>query len=116
MTNVPSDAHRLPRFDWIILGLGHDGHTASLFPDQLPSNLCAVTIHPQTGHHRITMNYKLINHAHRISFIVQGSHKAKIVAQILNKTGGSTAIPAAQIRPVDGICEWYMDEAAAAYL
>ena len=106
----------IPRLDWILLGLGKDGHTASLFTGQSPKGLCGVTFHPKTGQKRITMNYELISLAHRISFIVRGKNKAKMVSKVLKEANILKNIPAANIRPVSGTCEWYLDEAAASYL
>ncbi len=111
---VPQNFRNLPQFDWILLGLGSDGHTASIFPgsDVLEDrkNICAVATHPNTGQKRITLTLPVINHAKRVSFLVTGENKASVVAKIL--TGESKSSPAAFVRPVNGIVEWYLDQAS----
>ncbi len=106
-----------PRFDWILLGLGEDGHTASLFPnvepEVEPSGVCAVARHPDSGQQRITLTAVVLDRAQRVSFIVTGERKAGIVAQILNASPGQSIYPAANVRPDDGRLEWFLDQAAA---
>jgi len=110
----------MPRFDWILLGLGTDGHTASLFPGvQLiedPSGLCAVAIQPQSGQKRITLTFKVLNHAKRISFIVTGESKAQVVAEILKQSLQSCNYPAAKVHLEQGFLEWFLDAEAASKL
>lgn len=107
----------MPQFDWILLGLGTDGHTASLFPgvDLVadPSGICAVAIQPQSGQNRITLTLKVLNHANRVSFIVTGPGKAEVLGQILNRSPESQHYPAAQVHPAQGKLEWLLDEEAA---
>jgi len=109
-----------PRFDLIILGLGEDGHTASIFPDQMKilnsNNICEVAVHPRSKQKRITLTGRVINNAVHISFLVTGESKAAIVSEILNKNVNSKKYPAAQINPVNGILEWYLDNTASALL
>jgi len=109
-----------PRFDLIILGLGEDGHTASIFPDQMKilnsNNICEVAVHPRSKQKRITLTGRVINNASRISFLVTGKRKAAVVSEILNKNVNSKKYPAAQIKPVNGILEWYLDNTASALL
>lgn len=99
-----------PEFDWIMLGLGEDGHTASIFPGSAVmedrDNIYAVAIHPATGQQRITLTLPAINQARRISFLVTGENKAKIVAKVLSK---NEPLPAALVQPIHGILEWYLD-------
>lgn len=107
----------MPRFDWILLGLGTDGHTASLFPGvepvKDPSGICAVAVHPQSGQKRITLTPRVLNHAKRVSFIVTGKSKAQVVAEILNQSPQSCNYPAAQVHPEQGKLEWFLDAEAA---
>jgi 6-phosphogluconolactonase len=106
-----------PRFDWILLGLGTDGHTGSLFPgvDAIEdhSGLCAVSVQPESGQQRITLTNRVLNQAHRVSFIVTGKSKAQVVAEILNDSPKSKNYPAAQLHPESGILEWFLDEESA---
>ena len=114
--NVPFKKE-LPVFDWIFLGIGDDGHTASIFPGNtslLDSGLiCASAIHPVSGQHRITLTGKVINQATRITFVVTGESKSTVVTHILRKEPESEKYPASFIRPVHGKLDWYLDEPAA---
>jgi len=114
--NLPSNSQGIPVFDWIILGLGDDGHTASIFPGfkLRPSegSLCAVAGHPETGQERITFTLPLINSARRVSFLVSGEGKSGIVASIVQKTGDYLQFPAAHVLPQKGILEWFLDREA----
>lgn len=110
----------IPVFDWIILGIGTDGHTASIFPgakwseDEYP--LTFVAKHPVTGQKRVSFTYKLINQAHRVTFLVTGKEKAEVIEQILHNKPEAENYPAAMIRPENGIVEWYLDSEAASLL
>jgi len=109
-----------PEFDWILLGLGEDGHTASLFP-QSPlledtSTISAVAIHPQTKQRRITLTLPVLNHAKRITFLVSGPSKAQIVRKILVPGKTKTDFPATLVNPVSGKCKWFLDKDVAQYL
>ncbi|MEO0583608.1 MAG: 6-phosphogluconolactonase [Bacteroidota bacterium] len=106
-----------PVFDMIMLGMGGDGHTASIFPDNLSlldsPQTCAVAIHPDSGQKRVTLTGKVINQAKEVAFLVTGASKKEKVQAILGKEEGSKAYPAAHIQPVEGNLSWYLDEAAA---
>lgn len=108
----------IPVFDLILLGMGKDGHTASIFPDQLEllwtESLCDVGVHPGSGQRRITLTGKVINHADRVFFLVTGEEKANMVARII--CGGPGDYPAAHINPTRGTLSWFLDEAAASLL
>ncbi|RMI03468.1 MAG: 6-phosphogluconolactonase, partial [Calditrichaeota bacterium] len=84
---VPVDETEVPRFDWIFLGVGEDGHIASLFPGspvlEERKRLCAVATHPHTGQQRITVTFPVINNARRILFLVTGAKKSGVVREIL---------------------------------
>jgi len=109
-----------PVFDWILLGLGTDGHTASLFPKtpelEEQNSICVVTTHPETGQKRVSLTLPVINHARRISFLVTGESKTAIVRAILKNESGSDRYPASQVKPIDGMLEWFLDEIAASKL
>lgn len=113
--SVPGNA--VPEFDLILLGLGMDGHTASLFPGQetpgILDRLCAVGRHPQTGQLRVTITLPLINAAREVLFLIAGESKAEIVARILHRQPESADYPAAQVAPIPGIYFWYLDRASA---
>lgn len=114
-TNIP--VHKgIPRFDIILLGLGEDGHIASIFPDNMSlfnvPTYCEAVTHPQSGQKRITFTGKLINAAKNIIFLVTGKNKAGIVSKIL-QAGFSTHFPASLINPVEGELLWLLDSEAA---
>jgi 6-phosphogluconolactonase len=110
----------LPLFDLIILGLGEDGHIASIFPgnpDLFNSNrICEVTQHPVTFQNRITLTGPVINNADSVVFLVNGKNKARIVSDILNKKRLSSDYPADKVIPEYGSVEWFLDEDAASLL
>lgn len=105
-----------PVFDLILLGMGGDGHTASIFPRHshlLSSNrICAVAEHPETGQRRITLTGKTINNAEAVAFIITGQGKAHLVHSIVRRLPGAGAYPASFIKPVYGSLDWYLDEEA----
>jgi len=111
--------HGLPVFDMVILGLGDDGHTASIFPGQThlltSDKICRAALHPVTGQKRITLTGPVINNAETVIFLVSGAGKAEIVADIIEKPG-ITEYPAASIEPVHGVLKWYLDIDAASML
>jgi 6-phosphogluconolactonase len=109
----------LPSFDVVLLGVGEDGHTASLFPgaDILESDkrLVASAEHPETGQLRITFTLPLIAAANIVVFLVRGAAKAKIVRSLIeDKSTGD--LPAAKAATVAANVLWLLDEDAAANL
>ena len=105
----------VPAFDWTILGMGEDGHTASLFnvdDSFYTDNLTAVTTHPKTGQKRITLTPKTLCASKHITFMVTGKKKTKIINQILKKTIPVSNYPAGLIKSKEGITEWVIDEEA----
>jgi len=107
-----------PRFDLILLGLGPDGHTASLFPEsdglKEQSRLVIANWVEKFKTHRITVTYPVLNHAADVMFLVSGADKADMVKQILEGTN-SPPFPAQEINPNSRLV-WMLDEAAAAKL
>ena len=107
-------------FDWILLGLGEDGHTASIFPGDFPviqsKKICRVASHPQSGQKRITLTLPVINLANRITFLITGQKKSKIVAEILNNKDSEITYPAGMVQSKKNAVEWYLDKEAAALL
>jgi len=109
-----------PVFDIILLGLGEDGHTASIFPGNNhlfhTDDICAVASHPVSGQKRITLTGRVINNAILVIFMVAGKNKARIAGEILNKTKSAENFPASYIVPVIGDISWYLDDEASLYL
>lgn len=110
----------VPVFDWIFLGAGDDGHTASIFPNRtdLPvsANICEAVEHPVTGQSRITLTGRPIIQAKKITFLVTGESKKLIVRQIINQEPAASHYPAAYIHAQQHDSEWYLDAAAAKFL
>jgi 6-phosphogluconolactonase len=110
----------LPVFDWIWLGLGEDGHTASIFPHQIDlwnaGEVCVVATHPVTGQKRVTITGSVINAARRVTMVVTGESKSQIVNEIVMKEGNYLVYPAFYINPNSGFLEWFMDQDATSWL
>ncbi len=110
-----SSQENLPRFDLVLLGLGEDGHTASLFPGSSALNearrLVATTYVEKLNAHRLTLTFPVINNASQISFLVAGESKSAIVKEIL--TTERPAYPAARIAPENGQLTWFVSQDAA---
>jgi 6-phosphogluconolactonase len=112
--NIPLISN-VPAFDWTILGMGEDGHTASLFKTNdnfFTNNLTSVTVHPQSGQKRISLSKKTLCASKHITFMVTGGKKTKIINQILGKTIHVSNYPAGLIKSKEGITEWVIDEEA----
>ncbi len=116
---IPVEDH-LPMFNLIFLGLGTDGHTASIFPDRLDllteKNWTAVATHPESGQQRITLTGLVLNNAKRISFLITGKSKQEKVAEIFEEKESSEQYPASHIKPQHGDLIWYLDREAAGSL
>jgi 6-phosphogluconolactonase len=114
------EVNGLPQFDAAMLGLGEDGHTASIFPDQLKllssDKICETTIHPSTKQKRITLTGKVINNSGEIYFLVTGKKKSIIVEKILNKKNNYLKFPASHINPFNGELFWFLGDEAASEL
>ncbi|GGG47529.1 6-phosphogluconolactonase [Croceivirga lutea] len=110
----------VPQFDLIILGMGDDGHTASIFPHQIElwdaNDHCVVAEHPETGQKRITINGKVINAAKQVIFLVTGKAKAEKVKEIHNQVDGFKNYPAALVSPKSKDLIWFLDDEAASFL
>ncbi len=115
------DINNTPELDLIILGLGDDGHTASIFPHEInlwDSNQdCVVAQHPETGMKRISFTGKVINNASKVIFLVTGENKAQKVKSIIkNRNDFKNKYPGARVNPKNQILYWFMDEKAASLI
>ena len=110
----------MPVFDWIFLGIGDDGHTASIFPDRLDliesKDLCAVARHASSDRFRVTLTGPILKNARRISFLVTGAKKSEIIRQIILEEPVAKRFPAFYIKPKNGNLDWYLDASAAKQL
>jgi 6-phosphogluconolactonase len=106
-----------PRFDLILLGMGADGHTASLFPGTaaISERDRLVVAHwvPRLDSQRITMTLRVLNAAELVIFLVAGEEKATAVRAVLQSGTTENALPARLVDPLDGRMIWMLDRAAA---
>ncbi len=111
-----------PRFDYVHLGIGADGHTASLFPGTEalaaadPDRWVVANFVPKLHTWRITLTAAAINAGRRVVFMVEGAGKAHTLAAVVQGPPRPDDLPAQRIRPVAGRLVWMVDEAAAARL
>ena len=108
----------LPRFDLVLLGLGLDGHVASLFPGSPAAKeifRTVVAVHAAAARipQRLTLTFPTINAAARVIFLVSGAEKAKTLKAALSDGG---LVPAGMVRPADGTLTWIVDRPAASLL
>lgn len=111
----------LPRFDLVLLGMGSDGHTASLFPGTPrlieERRLVVPAESPSPPRTRVTLTLRTLNVARRILFLVAGTEKAPALARVIGAgTAADTLLPAALVRPRHGSLLWLVDCAAAGEL
>ncbi len=109
--------NNIPQFDLVILGMGDDGHTASIFPHEIElwdsKKNCEVAVHPDSGQKRVSLTGKIINNADTVVFLVTGASKVEKVTEIKNKTGNYKSYPASLVNPSSGRLLWFLDEDAA---
>jgi 6-phosphogluconolactonase len=112
----------IPRFDLVLLGLGSDGHTASLFPNRVPPQAATESVIAVTADYdgrpanRITLTPLVFNKARNILFLVTGKKKSGAVTAVLHGPSKPDQYPAQQIRPTNGQVIWLLDQPAAASL
>jgi len=115
---LPRDAQGVPSFDLVLLGMGPDGHTASLFPRSciLHAHQLVAAVYVDKIHSwRISITYPLLNHARRLLFLVAGADKADMLRRIHVEPPGNNPVPIQRIA-AQGAVEWLLDSAAAAQL
>lgn len=109
-----------PRFDLVLLGMGPDGHTASLFPGtealKEASRWVVANSVPQKNTRRLTMTRPLLNQAAKVLFLVAGADKAPLLAEVLEGPEDFVRLPSQSIQPVTGELTWFVDQAAAVRL
>ena len=114
------EAGQVPRFDLILLGMGPDGHTASLFPETAAlrekSRLVVANWVEKLKTSRITFTLPLLNAARCVAFLVSGTDKASAIHEVLEGKAPGEQYPAKLVRPGDGKLIWFLDRAAASGL
>ena len=107
---------RVPRFDLILLGIGGDGHTASLYPH---SSAVRETVRrvvvaraPTPPATRLTLTFPVLNNAASVQFVATGAEKASVIQRVLKGSCTPEECPAAGVRPSDGELVWWVDRAA----
>ena len=119
MSKVPM-VDDIPQFDMVMLGMGDDGHTASIFPGSMhlfnSDKLFEVAVNPYSGQQRITATGKLINHARVVVFLVTGHLKAEVLSRVIERREGWEKVPASAVQPLHGELIWLLDKAAAGNL
>jgi 6-phosphogluconolactonase len=114
------EAGQLPRFDLVLLGMGPDGHTASLFPEtaalQEKARLVVANWVEKLKTSRITFTLPLLNAARCLAFLVSGTDKASALHEVLEGSSPGEQYPAKLVRPTDGKLIWFLDRAAASGL
>lgn len=115
-----SDKHKPVSFDLMLLGLGDNSHTASLFPftsilSETSATVKAVFLKDQ-GNYRITMSAPLINQSKHIAFLVYGKEKAEAVYHVLKDVRDTEKYPAQLIKPIEGELQWFLDASSASLI
>jgi 6-phosphogluconolactonase len=110
----------IPRFDVLLLGMGGDGHTASLFPgsDALHENQRLVLGYmvEKLNAPRITLTFPVINNARKVLFLVAGRSKAATLREVFQGDTPELRYPAAMVEPVNGLLYWHLDSEAASLI
>jgi 6-phosphogluconolactonase len=109
-----------PLFDLILLGIGEDGHVASLFPGsealRTKTRLVLAALAPDKKTHRITFTLPLINAARNVALLANDASKADVLARVMQPRQGDTRLPASMVRPKAGALHWFLTEEAASKL
>ena len=116
---VSANQQEVPSFDILMLGMGSDGHTASIFPHQMEfltsERVCELATHPDSGQKRVSVTGKVLNAAKRVFFLVTGASKADVLEEIINQTGKFETYPTSFVKPANP-ATFYIDQAAGAKL
>lgn len=118
LTREVAGEEGLPRLDLVLLGMGDDGHTASLFPDTAildEQRLVAEVFVPRLDTWRLSLTLPTLNAARHVLFLVTGAGKAASLTRVLAE-GPQRHLPASLVRPPHGTVEWHVDREAAARL
>jgi len=114
------NAGEFPRFDLILLGMGPDGHTASMFPEtaglQEKSRLVIANWVEKLKTHRLSFTLPVLNAARCVAFLVSGTDKAPALHAVLEGNVRSEQYPSKLVQPKDGKLIWFLDRAAASEL
>jgi 6-phosphogluconolactonase len=120
ITRFAGKKRNVPYFNIVLLGIGEDGHTASLFPGNdillTTEDICITAVHPNSGQKRISLTGKVINNSENIIFMATGTSKAAIVNHIIGDSDNKKQFPASYIKPVDGKFFWYLDKEAGSMI
>ncbi|MDW3190999.1 MAG: 6-phosphogluconolactonase [Cytophagales bacterium] len=118
LSEVCTEVNGLPSVDLMILGMGDDGHTASIFPHQMElltaPESCAIAEHPTSGQKRVTINGPVLNNSGTVAFLVTGEKKADKVSRALDASADHSDIPAAHVTGQEQL--WFLDKGAASLL
>lgn len=114
------DDKELPRFDIILLGMGDDGHTASLFPFTVgldeKEKIAVANPVEKLNTTRLTLTFPVINNARNVIFLVKGADKAEILKAVLEGEFQPDKLPSQNVKPVNGNLFWLIDKEAARHL
>ena len=109
-----------PRLDLVFLGMGPDGHTASLFPGSEALSERVLWVRPnfsaRMGNFRLTLTLPVLNSASEVIFLISGADKAETLRQVLEGPPQHSQLPAQSVQPVQGRLNWFLDQAAARLL
>ena len=119
LQQIASPGHTFPQLDLALMGLGSDGHTASLFPGAIPAAessqpvMAVIADYDGRPAQRLTLTPLVFNAAHHLLFLATGAEKATALAAVLTNQDSPEKWPAQRIQPTNGTVTWLVDEAAA---